>query len=63
MGNTNIKFKEQPPNSCPDAINPNHRIGPPGYLARAEWSDNMLKDHDQKQCPKCKLWVIWIPKE
>lgn len=49
---------------CPEAVtNPDHRIGPNGYLARSEWAENMLKSHRQSQCPTCGLWVIWTRRE
>lgn len=49
--------------ACPNASDPNHRIGPSGYLARANWADQMIKSHVQSQCPRCGLWVIWTPKQ
>jgi hypothetical protein len=36
--------------------------GPRDYMSRAEWAENKLKTHDQKQCPGCGLWLIWGPK-
>lgn len=36
--------------------------GPRDYMSRAEWAENKLKTHDQKQCPGCHLWLIWEPK-
>lgn len=47
---------------CPRASEPDHRVGPKGYIARHEWSKEMTKTHVQKQCPVCGLWVIWVPK-
>ena len=36
---------------------------PSGYLAWHNWVEQMSATHDQQQCPDCKLWVIWSPKE
>jgi hypothetical protein len=47
---------------CPNATAPTHRTGPAGYLARADWAENMLKTHTQSQCTTCGLWVVWTPK-
>lgn len=47
---------------CPNATDPAHNAGPTGYLARAEWAENMLKTHRQSRCSVCRLWVIWTPK-
>lgn len=40
-----------------------HTPCPTDYVGRANWADEMAKTHDQKQCPHCGLWVIWIPKK
>ena len=36
---------------------------PMGYLAWFEWVETYAETHDQGQCPRCRLWVIWTPKE
>ena len=40
-----------------------HPDEPDGYVARAEWFEEMSKTHDQSQCGECQLWTIWEPKE
>ncbi len=34
-----------------------------GYVAHFEWAEEMLKTHDQRQCPGCGMWSIWELKE
>lgn len=33
---------------------------PSGYLAWHEWAEKKSETHVQRQCPKCRLWVIWM---
>lgn len=35
---------------------------PPGYLAAHEWAERMMQAHEQRQCPGCGLWTIWVRK-
>ena len=39
-----------------------HTPAPKGYLARAEWFEEMSATHVQRQCKGCGLWAIWEPK-
>lgn len=35
---------------------------PEGYIDRGYWMEERYNaGWRQKQCPKCKLWHIWIP--
>ena len=36
---------------------------PATYHERAEWSKRMYKTHLCVQCPACRLWKIWLPRE
>jgi len=36
--------------------------GPDGYVARSEWAESRLRTHTQRRCPRCGLYVIWVPK-
>lgn len=38
-------------------------LHPTRYIAHSAWAEEMLKTHDQIQCPGCGLWTIWKPKE
>lgn len=40
-----------------------HPDRPDDYLARQAWMAKMEKTHTQTQCPVCKLWAVWVPKE
>jgi len=33
------------------------------YLGWHAWADKMSKAHNQKKCPACGLWKIWVPKQ
>lgn len=46
---------------CPNAAQ--HEPWPRGYIQASDYADEMMKTHDQAQCPGCGLWEIWIPKE
>jgi len=42
----------------------NHTPMPSLYMARLEWMEEMyLSGYEQKQCPNCQLWAIWVKKE
>jgi hypothetical protein len=45
---------------CPDVKK--HTLHPKNYLGHAAWADEMLKTHDQTQCPTCGFWAIWVRK-
>ena len=63
MGHSgNVPVRRLTAEGCPNAVDPNHRTGPTGYIVRANWAENMLKTHRQEQCPVCGLWVVWVPK-
>ena len=47
--------------TCPNKTN--HTHGPFGYAAWHEWAEKMAETHVQEQCPECRFWVIWTPKE
>jgi len=47
--------------NCPNKAS--HMLGPPGYVERAEWAEEMRKTYRQERCPGCGLWVIWRPKD
>lgn len=53
-----LSVKRKP---CPNEVAHNDD-GPSDYMSRAEWAQNMLKTHDQRQCPDCGLWLIWVAK-
>lgn len=36
-------------------------VGPDGYVNHAEWAEDMLRTHEQRQCPGCERWTIWLP--
>lgn len=55
---TGVRVDPNP--DCPNADH--HTLHPVGYIADAEWADDMAVTHDQSQCPGCDLWVIWTPK-
>lgn len=46
--------------SCPNIEN--HTVHPIGYVAHAEWAEEMMKTHKQIKCPDCGLYAIWIKK-
>lgn len=39
-----------------------HAYGPGDYASWHEWAQQMGETHDQRQCPDCGLWAIWVPK-
>jgi len=42
----------------------NHTPIPDGHMARLGWMEEMhLSGYEQKQCPDCQLWAIWVNKE
>lgn len=45
---------------CPNAAN--HTPHPTGYIAHASWADDALTVADQRVCPGCGRWEIWVPK-
>lgn len=45
---------------CPNASE--HTPSPTGYVAEADWADEMLKTHRQVKCSGCGLYAIWVPK-
>lgn len=45
---------------CPNVAN--HQWHPVGYVAHSGWADMALRVADQKRCPGCKGWEIWVPK-
>jgi len=48
--------------TCPDRDkHTNDPTEPNGYVAWHEWAAWMAKHSRQKQCPTCRLWVIWAP--
>ena len=57
------RHRTKPPvEPCPNAEL--HTDGQPaGYLAWDAWAEQMSATHDQRQCPGCKLWTIWSPKD
>lgn len=40
-----------------------HTPCPTGYIQWHFWAEKMSKTHDQKQCPECGLWAIWVLKQ
>lgn len=40
-----------------------HTPSPPGYLAHAEWMEEMSKTHTVRRCGGCMRFVIWEPRE
>lgn len=53
--------KRRTPPTC--ANGGNHTPSPPGYLAWHDWAEEMSKTHDQKRCPGCGLYAVWVPKD
>jgi hypothetical protein len=43
-----------------DCRHPYLRDEPSGYLAWHEWAEKKAKTHEQRQCPKCGLWSIYV---
>ena len=56
-------YNDEIANACSNATNPNHRIGPSSYIARQEWVERLTKTHMQRKCPKCELFVMWVPRK
>lgn len=46
--------------TCPNAAQ--HEPFPTGYIAASDHADEMMKTHEQSQCPDCGLRAIWTPK-
>ncbi len=40
-----------------------HTPSPKGYLAHAEWMEEMSRTHTQRRCKGCRRFLIWEPKE
>lgn len=40
-----------------------HTPAPPGYLAWHEWAERMSATHEQRRCPGCGLFAVWVAKE
>lgn len=58
---TKRKIKEPPP--CLQADQHGDTDAPSGYLARFEWAEEMSRTHEQRQCPGCGLYKIWMPRD
>lgn len=58
---SDVRIFEVPNPGCPNAAQ--HEPSPRGYLQSSDYADEMMKTHDQFQCPGCGLWAIWKPKE
>lgn len=56
-------MKEKPRSVPPCPNQDNHTVHPTGYVQHANWAEEVMKTHVQKQCPKCGLWVIWEKKK
>ena len=39
-----------------------HTPCPDGYLDWHAWAEKMAREHEQKPCPVCGLWKIWVKK-
>jgi hypothetical protein len=49
--------------ACPTP-NSHHEPGcPDDYMARQAWFAEMAKTHEQRQCPGCGLWRVWVKRE
>ena len=35
---------------------------PSGYAQSLDWAEKKILTHDQGQCEKCGLWVVWTPR-
>lgn len=45
---------------CPDRTK--HTTAPDGYMAWHDWAREKSKTHDQRRCPTCRFWVLWVPR-
>lgn len=36
---------------------------PPGYIRRSEWAKKMGRTHNQRKCPECGLYKVWVLKK
>ena len=48
------------PSTTPDCEP--HTPSPRGYLAHAEWMEEMGRTHKVRRCPGCMRFMIWEPK-
>lgn len=39
-----------------------HTPQPEDYLQWHDWAEHMAKTHDQRECPHCGKWAIWVEK-
>lgn len=56
MSRQRTKPHEQP---CADK----HTWCPTGYVHWHTWAEKKAKTHEQRRCPDCGLWAIWVRKE
>ena len=46
----------------PDCSNANqHTPCPSGYAQVQTWARQMARTHRQARCPRCGLFVVWVP--
>jgi hypothetical protein len=55
-------FKFESADECPDRKS-RHAPAPQGYIERYDWMKEMMKTHDQKRCPTCGFYAVWVPKK
>lgn len=46
---------------CPNVAS--HEPWPRGYIQSSDYADEMMKTHEQSECPDCGSLLIWTPKE
>lgn len=39
-----------------------HTPIPAGYVARSLWMEEKARTHEQRRCPGCGLWLVWVRK-
>lgn len=39
-----------------------HTSAPSDYLQWHDWAERKSRTHEQRRCPDCGLWAVWVPK-